>query len=357
MAGRRLTYSRAFLIILLVLALGLLVLIISPFSTGLFLAAVVAGALMRPNKWLRARLWNQKQLAAGILVLGVLLALVLPLGAMTAALVRQTLEGINFIRTTVEGQGAHKLVSRLPVSFQLSAEKLLRGLPTDESQLVAYFGGQGGRAADALGGILSATSRAVLQLTFMLVGLFFLLTDGRELLYWLNDVVPLKEGQFLDLMKEFRRVSVAVLLSIFATAGVQALMAFIGFLIAGVPNAFFFSLVTFFAAFIPAVGATGTSVLLALLLFFDGRVGHGIFLVLWGALIVGGSDNFVKPLFIGSQGLALHPAVVFFSLLGGLAIFGYIGIIAGPLIVTFSLALIRMMEREFTPEHAPPPVT
>lgn len=357
MAGRRLTYSRAFLIILLVLSLGLLAVITSPFSTGLFLAAVVAGALTRPNRWLRERLWNQKQLAAGVLVLGVLLALILPIGGMTAALLRQAFEAINFIRTTLESQGVHGLVTKLPQSVQVLAEQLLKSLPTNEAQLLSFFGLQGGRAAEAVGGILSATSRAVVQLIFMLIGLFFLLTDGRELLDWLNEVVPLKEGQFLQLMNEFRRVSVAVLLSIFATAGVQALAAYLGFLIAGVPNAIFFALVTFFAAFIPAVGAVGTSVLLAALLFFNGRPGHGLFLVLWGLLVVGVIDNFVKPLFIGSQGLTLHPAVVFFSLLGGLAIFGYIGLIAGPLIVTFSLALIRMMEREFTPEHAPPPLS
>lgn len=126
-----------------------------------------------------------------------------------------------------------------------------------------------------------------------------------------------------------------------ATAGVQAGAGLIGLLIAGVPNPIFFTLATFFLALVPAIGAASCFVLLGAVSLLDGHTGVGVFLPLWGVVVVGLVDNIVKPLFI-KDGAAMHGAVVFFSLIGALAAFGAPGLVAGPLVVAFFIAVVRV---------------
>ncbi|HEY2943093.1 MAG TPA: AI-2E family transporter, partial [Vicinamibacteria bacterium] len=152
-----------------------------------------------------------------------------------------------------------------------------------------------------------------------------------------------------ELMEEFRKVTVAVLVSTVATAGIQALVALVGYLIAGVPHVMFFTFVTFVMAFVPAVGAGGAGLVAAALVFFRGHTGRAVFLAAWALLAVGLSDNVVKPYLIRG-GVSIHGAVVFFALLGGLAAFGPIGLLLGPLVVAFFLSVVRIVRREYPRE-------
>jgi predicted PurR-regulated permease PerM len=122
-------------------------------------------------------------------------------------------------------------------------------------------------------------------------------------------------------------------------------------LISSVPHPIFFATVTFFVAFIPAVGAGGMCLLAAVLLLAMGKTWMALFLALWGVFVVGMVDNIIKPLLV-KRGLHMHGAIVFFALLGGLAVFGTVGLIAGPLIVSLFLALVRIYQRDFHEDRA-----
>jgi predicted PurR-regulated permease PerM len=194
--------------------------------------------------------------------------------------------------------------------------------------------------------VLGATGRALVQVVMMLIALFFLLIDGGNLVDWVAEVAPLKRGHVRELLEEFRKVSVAVLVSTLATAAIQAVVALVGYLIAGVPHAFFFTLVTFVMAFVPAVGAGGAGLAAAALVYFGGHTYRALFLAVWALTAVGLSDNVVKPYLIRG-GVSIHGAVVFFALLGGLSAFGPIGLLLGPLIVAFFLSVVRIVRREY----------
>lgn len=127
-------------------------------------------------------------------------------------------------------------------------------------------------------------------------------------------------------------------------------------MITRVPNPFFFTLVTFFVAFIPAIGAAVVCLFAAVLLLVTGHPYMAIVLAAWGLVVVGLVDNLVKPLLI-RRGLEIHGGVVFFSLIGGLAAFGAIGLLIGPLTVAFFLALLRMYHRDYSPENPRVPST
>jgi predicted PurR-regulated permease PerM len=116
----------------------------------------------------------------------------------------------------------------------------------------------------------------------------------------------------------------------------------------------FFMAVTFCLAFVPAVGAASVAQVAALLLVVTGHPYAALFLSLWGFLVVGLVDNVVKPLLI-RHGMEMSTAVVFFSLIGGLGAFGAVGLLIGPLAVSFFMALLRMYQRDFSHVEATTP--
>jgi predicted PurR-regulated permease PerM len=283
---------------------------------------------------------------------------ILPLAALAAMGVTEVVNGIEWTRAALATGGVAGLVARLPAPVQRVAQHFLADLPGLLSQLQDMAASQGGRAAAAVGGLVTATTAFVIQATLMLVALFFLLVDGRRLLAWLDEVIPLQPGQVFELLGDFRKVTVAVLHSTLVTASVQTLVALAGYVIGRVPNTLFFTLVTFLVALVPVLGGSVGVILVALLELATGHTGVGIFLLAW-VVPVSLTDTLVKPLLMsGKGGLEIHGAVIFFSLLGGIAAFGLVGVLIGPLVVAFLVAVLRMARRDAgAPPQAQPPVT
>jgi predicted PurR-regulated permease PerM len=335
---------------LILLSIVLMAFVIRPFAEAFFLAAVLAATFYGLHKRLTRRLRGRAHVSAGLLTTGVVLALLLPLGGLTAFVVTEVTEGAQFVSQTVQREGVSGLVERLPGPVRGTVDSLMKRLPVGEQNLNQTIqdqvSTQGGTAAKAVTGAVAATGSIAFQTIMMLIALFFFFTDGARLVDWLESVSPLKRGQTGEIMREFRRVSGAVLLSSVATAGVQSVAALIGFLIARVPAPLFFAGLAFFLALIPAVGAAIVVLAAAALMFFSGHPWAALFLAVWGTVVVGLVDNIVKPM-LAKRGMHQHGAIVFFALLGGLAAFGTVGLLLGPLIVAFFLALVRIWERDY----------
>jgi predicted PurR-regulated permease PerM len=340
------THARRFIVLLLVAAAALTVLLVTPFWAALFLAAVIAAALRSWMEWLSRHLGGRRALAAGILTLGVLLAVILPFGGFGALVIGQILTGVQWFREALQSEGITGLVARLPGPIEDFARRALEALPDPQRQLQQLAGAQGGQAAAAVGGFLAATGSAVFQATMMLIALFFFLVDGHLLIGWLDARVPLRPGQFRELVDDFRRTSVSVLVATLATAGIQTATALVGYLIARAPNPVFLTFATFIVALIPAVGGAAMAVIVGLVLLATGHPVAGVFLLAWGILVVSLVDNVARP-FLLKGGMELNGGVVFFPLLGGPAVFGGIGLVIGPLVVTFLLSTVKMYRREF----------
>lgn len=332
-------------LVLTVLAVFLLSRVIRPFAAALFIAAVLAGAVYPLYERLSARLGERRTLASAVATLLVLLVVVLPLVWLGVVLAQEIADGITYVRRTLRSEGVGGLISDLPAPLQALAQKILDRVPQGEQELTDVAGAQGGRAASAVGGVLQATWGAIVQMVMMLIAFFFLLVDGPRLVNWVVEVLPLRRQQTLMLLTDFRKVTVAVLVSSIATSAIQAAVALVGYLLARVPNPLFFAFVTFLVGLIPAVGAGAVTLFAALILFLSGHPGAALFLAIWGVVAVGLADNVVKPYLIRS-GIQLHGAVVFFALLGGLAHFGPVGLLAGPLIVSFFMAVVHMWKLE-----------
>ncbi len=346
-------HARRLLVALVLLAVVLTALLVKPFWVALFVAAVVAAALRGPMEWLARALRGRRGVAAALLTLGVLLLAVLPFAGLGAMLVKQVLGGIQWLRATVQSEGVSGLLARLPGPAQAAAHQILRAMPDPQAELQKLAGAQGGEAAAAAAGVLAATGTALFQIAMMLIALFFFLVDGGRLVDWLDARLPLRPGQLRLLLADFRQTSVSVLVSSIGTAAFQTAAAAVGYAIARAPNLVFLTIATFVVALIPALGGAVMVVAVALLLFATGHLLGGVFLLVWGIVVVALSDNVARPWLL-KGGMELHGGVVFFALLGGLATFGGVGLLLGPMILTFLVAVVRMYQREFGRHAAAP---
>lgn len=345
---------RAFTV-LMVGAMVLLALILEPIAGALSLAAALAGVLWPLRQKMMRKLKCRRSTASGILVFGVLLAVIAPLAALSAFVIREASQGLSYVSETVRSEGVTGLVEKLPPPLRDAAHAAIARLPKEpggniDRAVERQVSAQSGRAAEAVGAVVAATGSFVFQAAMMLIALFFLLAHGDRCVLWLDRVSPLKKGQTRELLTDFKNVSYAVVVSTLVTAAVQATAALIGYYVARVPHPVFFGAATFFMAFVPAIGAAGVCLLASGLLLLTGHPYAALFLAIWALSVVAIVDNLLKPYLIRG-GMHLHTAIVFFSLIGGLLAFGAVGLLLGPLIVTLFLALLRMYRRDFHPSR------
>jgi predicted PurR-regulated permease PerM len=345
-----------FFLALMVVAIVLVAFVLKPVIKELLLAVVLAGMLWPLQTWLTKKLGGRRGVSAGILVFAVVALLLGPIATMVTLVIRDGADGVAFVSDAIRSDDVRKLTEYLPEGARDSVRKAIDDMPRDVSSAVGALKESQPDALSTATHVVSVTGSFLFHTVLMLIALFFLLVQGHQLVRWLDGVSPLEQGQTQELLETFRKVSVAVIASAAITAAVQAVAALVGFFITRVPNPFFFTLVTFFVAFIPAIGAAVVCLFCAALLLVTGHPYMAIVLAAWGLIVVGLVDNLVKPLLI-RRGLEIHGGVVFFALIGGLAAFGAIGLLVGPLSVAFFLAVLRMYHRDYTPGDERLPAT
>ena len=337
--------SRRILLALTATALALAALLVWPFWGALLVAAVLAAVLRPGMEWLAARLRGRRHVAAVLITLALLVAVAVPLATLATVLVSEAISGVAWFRAALESEGVAGLLGRLPSTLQPVAGQLLGAVPRAQEELQGIVSAGGGKAAAAFGGVIAATGGALLQSGMALVLFYFLLVDGNRLIAWAEQSLPMRPGQLRSMLAEFRRTASAVLVATLGTAGIQTLAAFVGYLVGRVPNVFFLSFVTFVIALIPAVGGTVVVFGTGLIQLALGHTASGVFLLAWGAAVVSTADTVARPWLLRG-GMELHGGIVFFSLIAGIAAFGPIGLLLGPLTVTFLLAVVRMWRLE-----------
>lgn len=332
-------------------ALGVVLLgtLIYPFASALLFAAVLAGGLFPYFERLKRLLGNRPLLASGLLT--VLVAALLAAPAMWLALTvgQEVLTGVGAVeRTLRRGGGVPELIKMLPTAAQSRVRKAVQSVPGGSDKIENMADNRSDGAAAAVSAGIAVTTNVIIEFTLMLVAFFFLLVDGKEMVRWIATTAPLPDDQVYGILEGFHTVSVAVMLSSLGTAGVQSLCALAGYLVAGVPQPLFFTFVTFVIAFIPAVGAASVVIALAGLMFLTGHNEAALGLALWGIFVVSTIDNLVKPWLLGDR-MQINSGLIFFALVGGIAAFGPIGLIAGPLILSFFLAVVRLAGKNPSP--------
>lgn len=180
----------------------------------------------------------------------------------------------------------------------------------------------------------------IIKFVFMVIALFFLFKDGARLGHRIIEIIPLKKDKIEILRSKFHQMIYAVFYGILLTALVQGVLAGIGYIMAGVKSPILLGAATSIFALVPIIGTTIIWVPVVGYLFLTGATTYAIILGLWCLLIVGTIDNMIRPFFIsGKSKTPLFLTII--GIFGGLAAFGFIGIILGPLILVISATLFE----------------
>ncbi len=190
-----------------------------------------------------------------------------------------------------------------------------------------------------LGTVFSSVARLIAGAFICLLALFYMLRDGKKLRERLVALSPLADTDDKMILKKLEAAINSVIRGNLLVAVIQGTLAAIGFSIFGVPNAILWGSLTAVAALIPAVGTAAVVFPSVAFLFFTSSLGPALGLLAWGICAVGLIDNFIGPKLIGER-IQLHPLIVLLSVLGGLAFFGPIGFLLGPLTVSLLFALL-----------------
>lgn len=190
-----------------------------------------------------------------------------------------------------------------------------------------------------VGWLFSSFFKTFLFIVLTLLGFFHFLKDGERIADKLISLSPLPDEHDKMIVAKIGSAINAVIRGRLAMGAVQGTFAGIGFALFGVPNPVFFGFLTAFSSLVPAIGTALVLVPAVAYLFITGETGEGVGLSIWGAVAVGLVDDLISPYFIG-RGIKLHPLVILVSVLGGIELFGLIGLIAGPVVVALFFVLV-----------------
>jgi predicted PurR-regulated permease PerM len=313
--------------------------------------ALLLGSLLAPfNLKLAGRLGGRRQLASAVTLLATVLLFILPVAGVAGAVAAQAAQLLKQLegRMPEVSQGLTLDLSHVPwlerplawidANTTISLAQLQGWLVEGSRRLLEALVSSGGSVV--MGALGTAAS-----FILMLFVLFFVLRDGPAVAQQVVQMLPIEGRRRARLWQHLADVTRAVFLGIGLTALAQGILVGVGFWIAGLPSPLVFGVVAVLVSLIPMVGSALVWVPGALFLAARGEYGYAIFLAIWGAVVVGMVDNFLRPILI--SGRAEVPTLaVFVGVMGGLAAFGFIGLFMGPIVLGLLVALFRYQSEE-----------
>ena len=300
-------------------------LVVKGFISAIIWAAVFAYVFRPFYKRLEKRVKN-KTVSSLFVCFIVVIAIFLPLIPLVSVLGNQLVSSYNFL--TQEG-----LLDSLP-DYISSDVNLNSYLKQSMNKLVLFL------ASEISDFILSIPARLINFFVFLYL-LFYLLKEGPYFVHQLKSMLPLPNQYKESLLKEATVGTRAILYGVIVAALVQGVAGTIGLIVFGVPNPIFWGVVMTFFSLIPFIGAWLVWLPAAVWLVVTDHQLAGIGLLIYGTAIISTIDNIVKSKVIGSK-TKVHPGIIFVGLIGGLKAFGLVGIVVGPLLLSFLIATLKL---------------
>ena len=321
--------------------------ILAPFSSALIWAAVLCLALNPVYVKVLSLAGGRAGLAAGIMTVALLLLVIGP---------AIMLLGMLFTQAVDLYQGASDLVvsGRLsttwsavagPMIEKVLALPFLAGLDV-KGIVIKGLSEYSSTMASQLGGMLKNTIVLAVNLVVMLISLFFFFRNGDAYYRSAMDILPFTSVQKKSISRKIHDTFTAVINGVFLIALGQGIMTGIGFALFSVPFSVFWGFLAAILALLPIGGAALIWIPGAFYLYLTGATLHSVLLAAWGVVLVSLPDNFLKPLIIGKKA-NIPSFFLFVGILGGLQVYGLLGILFGPLVVTLLIAFTQIYREEF----------
>lgn len=321
---------RGFLISAILISLGYVFLMIAPYAAYLLVGLLLA--FIGYPLQVKLRDYMPESLSATLIIIITLVTAVLPFGVIAVAVagdasdvVRDAGSGIDLNLDTVDQQ-----IEAL-TGQEVDIERSI-------TQAVQRFGS---KVAGSASSILGFASSLAIGVTLMLFVQFYGLRDGGKFVKWTKrfDVMPTDVQEIL--YSKTNRTTRAVIKGHIFVAIAQGLIAGLGLFVAGVPNFVFWTFVMIILGFIPLIGTLFVWLPAAVWLFINGNVTSAVILLIWGFIVVGAVDNFLRPFLIDDEA-DLHPLFVILGVIGGIGVFGVVGLFLGPVIFGVAKTLMEI---------------
>jgi predicted PurR-regulated permease PerM len=329
------------LLAVLVIALYICWLMFRPFFDVLLWAGVLAVVFFPMHRRILART-RTPTLAAALSTLLVILFILLPVTFITVAVVRelsgvaQSFQNPDHTWNVPMPPGVAWLLDRVGqyVDIDIDRESARRFLA---ERIQTWGTALAASTLVVVGGAVGAVTQTLL----VVFTLFYFFRDGDRIRHAAYEMVPLQRVQWHDIIARTQDVIGATVYGVLAIAAIQGTLGTLIFWVLGLPSPLLWGVVMFFLSMIPMAGAFLVWVPAAIYLALTGSPVQAGILVAWGVIVIGGIDNVLSPRLVGRRA-SLHELLIFFAVLGGLQVFGVLGLILGPVVVAMTLALIEM---------------
>lgn len=319
-----------------VLSLGYLVFrVFEPFLVPLGWAAVFAVIFFSLNKRLEQR-WG-RTLAASASTAGVALILVVPVLLLGMLFVREGIEATHNIQASVAA-GGYGWINR---AWQwLAARLAAQGIDSDLPELVRQGASRYGEyMASKFGAIVRNIVIFLFEIFVMLFALFYFLRDGESIQERFQLILPFEESTRERMMEEARELIFASVTTSLVIAAVQGVICGGAFVLVGLGSAVFWGVLMAFLSLLPVVGAWPVWIPATIWLFSTGHAGRAVVLIAICGGLGATIDNILRPVLLGGRS-SLNGLLVFISVLGGLAVFGALGVVLGPIVVATAVGIL-----------------
>lgn len=346
---RKIALERGFIIVLALVVSWIFLWMIRDYLAALFLAAVLTLFLQVPQDWLSAKLGGRKGISAGLLVTGSVLAFVIPASILLGVVAEQAIEVTGMVTPWVQEQvalirtnGLDSLPAWLPFR-----DEMIQYQTTIATQIGSLAGSVGRILVSSLRAGTGGVLIAALNLFILIYALFFFLLTGRDMGRKAVALIPMVRAD-RELLAE-RAISTirATVKGSFLIALVQGSLTGVGLFAAGVPGAIFWAAVATLLSIIPMIGPPLIWGPASIWLLASGHPIAGIALGIWGAVVVSTSDNILRPMLVGKDA-KMSDLMVLISTLGGLSLFGAVGIILGPVIAALFTSVWFIFREAFS---------
>jgi predicted PurR-regulated permease PerM len=341
------------LLLALVVCGFFVLMVLAPFFSVILLA-VVASGLIRPSYRRLVRALRGERRAAAVLICVILLVVLMVPLYLIAQEVSQEALGIYELSTTqlTEGRLREMLEQRQdlidqanrflePFGLTLTIDRVYDLLATLGVRVGGFFYKSGVSLAKGL-------VRFVFGFVFWVLILYYLLVDGREFRTWIEDTVPLPVDEQHLVAHRFMEMASSLVVGNGVAALIQGLVGGLTFFALGLQGPFLWGVVMAIFAFIPVVGISLVFIPFTVFLLFAGETTRALLLFIPLAVVATFVEYWLKPLLVGRRA-QMHTILVFLSLIGGAVVFGPVGLLLGPLMMTLFLTLAGIYRERYRP--------
>jgi predicted PurR-regulated permease PerM len=344
-----------FLIFCIVLSGWFLIDVFRPFFTILILAAIMATAFHPLYKRILKAFKGRARLASITMCFLVLVLIIVPLLLFVLLLGKQAFDTYSFIHLQVQNgvldpyikwQSGGMIYDSLGVirdnlgnAVDFKNIDIKSGITESAQVVTSFLAAQSAAILKGFGGLL-------LSFFILILAMYYFFKDAQWIVKQIMILSPLPQEYEIEVFKKFKEISLATLYGIFLTSIVQGIIGGIGFVIAGIPNALFWGTAMAVFSLVPVVGTSLIWLPASAILLATGHIQAGVFLFLWGLLIVSTVDNFLRAFLIGGR-TNMNQLLTFLAVFGGIGMFGLVGVIFGPLILTLFFTFLHIYELEY----------